>query len=76
MESPELIILDEPTNALDSSGVEITKKIISEEKKRGALIIVTCHDQKVLEGMCDVVYTIEHGKIISEEVQEHEKADN
>ncbi len=76
MEAPELIILDEPTNALDSSGVEITKKIISEEKDRGALVIVTCHDQKILEEMCDIVYTIEHGKIMSEEVIEHEKADN
>ena len=75
MEAPELII-DEPTNALDSSGVEITKKIISDEKDRGALVIVTCHDQKILEEMCDIVYTIEHGKIMSEEVIEHEKADN
>lgn len=81
MEAPELIILDEPTNALDSSGVEIVKKIIASEKKRGALIIVTCHDHAILQEMCDIIYKIEHGKIIdeqviSEEVSANEKTDN
>ena len=55
MESPELIILDEPTNALDSSGVETVKKIIKNEKERGALIIITCHDHTLLEEIIDVV---------------------
>lgn len=63
MESPDLIILDEPTNALDSNGVVITKELIAEEKKRGALVIMTCHDREILEGICDVIYTIEHGII-------------
>ena len=81
MEAPELIILDEPTNALDSSGVEIVKKIIASEKKRGALITVTCHDHAILQEMCDIIYKIEHGKIIdeqviSEEVSANEKTDN
>ena len=81
MEAPELIILDEPTNALDSSGVEIVKKIIASEKKRGALITVTCHDHAILQEMCDIIYKIEHGRIIdeqviSEEVSANEKTDN
>ena len=81
MEAPELIILDEPTNALDSSGVEIVKKIIASEKKRGALITVTCHDHAILQEMCDIIFKIEHGKIIdeqviSEEVSANEKTDN
>ena len=65
MESPELIILDEPTNSLDSDGVELTKQIIKDERERGALVIMTCHDKEILEGICDVIYTIENGKIIS-----------
>jgi len=66
MESPELIILDEPTNALDSDGVELTKKLIREECKRGALVIMTCHDKEILEDVCDTIYSIEHGRIIDE----------
>lgn len=65
MEKPDLIILDEPTNALDSSGVQLTKKIIAEERERGALVIMTCHDYSVLENVCNVIFTIENGKIIN-----------
>lgn len=68
MESPDLIILDEPTNALDSSGVETVKKIIKNEKERGALIIITCHDHSLLEEISDVVYTVENGRIVKEQI--------
>lgn len=63
MEKPDVIILDEPTNALDSDGVNLIKKIISEEKERGALIIMSCHDYTILESCCNCIYKIEHGKI-------------
>lgn len=69
MEKPKLIILDEPTNALDSDGVIQTKNIIQEEKARGALIILTCHDKAVLDDMCDIIYRIENGRIINKEVK-------
>lgn len=61
--SPELVILDEPTNALDSSGVEIVQKIISEERSRGALVVVACHDKNVLESVADKIFVINKGKI-------------
>lgn len=34
MESPQVIILDEPTNGLDVDGVELVREILNEEKKR------------------------------------------
>lgn len=67
MEAPDLIILDEPTNALDSDGVKIIQEIIKQEKARGALVIVTCHDKSILEDVSDVIYNIEHGKITSKQ---------
>jgi len=73
MESPELIILDEPTNALDSDGVELTKRLIDEERQRGALVIMTCHDRSILEGVCDVIYSIEHGRITDEKILNSEE---
>ena len=76
MEYQELIILDEPTNALDSSGVEITKNLIKEEKERGALVIMTCHDNMILEEVCDIVYTIENGSIIKEKILSMEDDEN
>lgn len=35
METPEIILLDEPTNALDKKGVELARTIIQEEAARG-----------------------------------------
>ncbi len=63
METPDIIILDEPTNSLDDSGVELVKDIVTEEKNRGALIIVSCHDKSVLEFLSDEIYTITDGRI-------------
>ena len=34
MEKPEILILDEPLNALDTNGVELLTKIINEEKEK------------------------------------------
>ncbi len=63
MESPDLIILDEPLNALDASGVVLVKELLKKEKKRGALIIISCHDSIDLEEMSDYIISLEDGKI-------------
>lgn len=63
-ESPDIIVLDEPTNALDSSGVEILKSLLVKEKERGALIIVSCHDLTILQELSDEIYVLEAGKVV------------
>lgn len=65
MEQPEIILLDEPTNALDSEGIAQLGTILDEEKNRGALIILTCHDFELLKQFCDEIYYIEVGKIVN-----------
>ena len=72
METPDIIILDEPTNSLDDSGVELVKEIVTEEKNRGALIIVSCHDKSVLEFLSDEIYTITNGRITDHTVMKKE----
>lgn len=72
MEAPDIIILDEPTNSLDDSGVELVKDIVTEEKNRGALIIVSCHDKSVLEFLSDEIYTITDGRITDHIVMKKE----
>lgn len=64
MEKPDLIILDEPINALDEKGVELAQRILHDEKQRGALIIVACHDREELDALSDEIYTIDDGRII------------
>lgn len=49
MEEPDVIMLDEPTNALDETGVEEIRKVILEEKERGALILVASHNKEDIQ---------------------------
>lgn len=62
-ESPQLLILDEPTNSLDAESVECVKKIIRNAKNRGALVILSCHEEKHLLEMVDFIYEIKSGSI-------------
>jgi len=69
MEHPDIILIDEPTNALDSKGVEMVKCILQQEKERGALIVLTCHDYSVLKELSDSIYFIEEGRVVDYERQ-------
>ena len=59
--------IDEPTNALDADGTELAAKIIREERERGALIILACHEREFLENAADEVIKIEHGQFVEDE---------
>jgi ABC-2 type transport system ATP-binding protein len=63
MESPDLLILDEPGNGLDEEAVGRLIAILNEEKSRGALIIISSHDRDFLTNMCDNITKIEAGEI-------------
>lgn len=63
MEKPDIIILDEPINALDEDGTENVRKILDEQKKRGAVIIIACHDREELEILSDEIIEISEGRI-------------
>ncbi len=63
MEKPDIVLLDEPTNSLDESGVEMVKKIVKAEKERGATVVMSCHDGEILDELADEVIEIKNGKI-------------
>ena len=73
MEHPDIILLDEPTNALDSTGIEQLKMIVKKEKQRGALIILTCHDFELLKEFTDEIYYMENGKITDHSIEKKEE---
>ncbi len=68
MEEPDLIILDEPFNALDEAGAENVRNVIMEAKDRGALVIVACHDKEQLDELADEIVIIDGGRISGYEV--------
>lgn len=63
VEDPELIVLDEPTNALDEGSVERLRKILLEFKEKGALILLSSHDTEELKYLSDVIFHMENGHL-------------
>ena len=64
MEKPDLILLDEPTNALDENSTKVLKEILLEHKRRGALLIVACHIREELEYLSDEIICLNEGHVI------------
>jgi len=64
MEEPELLILDEPLNALDSGGIDLVKNLLIEMREKNKLILIASHDKEALELLSDEIFTIENGKIV------------
>ncbi|WP_251230850.1 ATP-binding cassette domain-containing protein [Adlercreutzia aquisgranensis] len=67
MEKPGLLLLDEPFNALDASGIAQTCEILDQERARGVTIIVATHDKYELELVQDCVLTMDKGRLIGYE---------
>lgn len=62
-EKQKIILLDEPTNALDNDGIQLIYKLLKEEKERGALVVITTHHKEDLEEICDVVLEMTEGEL-------------
>ena len=67
MEKPDILMLDEPTNALDADGVNTIRKLILGEKERGTLIMIASHNREDIKIMADVVYSVKNGCVALEE---------
>ncbi len=63
MEKPKLLILDEPFNALDASGVEHIRKVLMQLRDQGTTILLTSHYQEDIDALCDTVHLMENGRL-------------
>lgn len=66
MEKPELLILDEPTNALDEEGLESIRNVFIEEQQRGATILIASHNSDDIGMLCSKCYQMSEGRIKKE----------
>ena len=65
MNKPYLIILDEPTNALDEESVKILSNVISDaNKNEGTTFIIASHDRANLDDLCDEIIEMKDGKLV------------
>lgn len=63
MEKQEILMLDEPMNGLDKSGVEQIRKILKKLKNQGKTIIIASHNSEDIAELCDTVYEMDMGVI-------------
>lgn len=64
MESPDVIVLDEPFNALDDKSIIFVKQKLFKIKEKNSSIIIASHDKNIIEEICDVVIQMKDGRII------------
>ena len=64
MGEPDIIVLDEPINALDEASVEQVKRVLVELKKKDHLILIACHDKEELEYLSDEIIEMKEGRIV------------
>lgn len=67
MENPDILVLDEPFNALDEQSVLLLRKLLLQRKEEGKLIIITSHNKEDIETICNEVIFLKNGKMISHE---------
>lgn len=64
MGNPKLIILDEPTNALDEKSILKLRTSIIDAKKRGSTILIASHSKIDIDILCDEIIFMDSGKIL------------
>jgi ABC-2 type transport system ATP-binding protein len=60
-----ILILDEPTNALDVPAAQAMRQIIKNLNQEGYTIILTSHQMHEIEALCRRVTIIDRGQIIA-----------
>lgn len=78
LHEPDLLILDEPFSGFDPVNVELIKAELMEMKLKGKSILISTHNMKSVEEICDRVALIHQSKLILEgrvsEIQESQKS--
>ena len=64
MEYPDIVILDEPINAIDKDGVILIREILDDLKKKDKIVIIACHDAEEMRVLADEIIQMEEGRIV------------
>lgn len=68
--NPQVLILDEPTNGLDPTGIKEFRHLIRKMADSGMAVFVSSHNLSELEQVCDRVGIVNKGKLITEQTME------
>jgi ABC-2 type transport system ATP-binding protein len=63
---PKIILLDEPTASLDPEiADQVRKFLLNQQKTHKVTILITSHNMKEVEELCDNIIFLHHGKILA-----------
>jgi len=62
--NPQLLILDEPTNGLDPSGIHEVRTLLRDLAKSGTTVFVSSHLLSEIEMICDSLVMLRAGRVI------------
>ena len=63
MESPPLLVIDEPMNGLDSGGVAEIREVLKQLREGGTTVLITSHHAEDIDELCDTVCEMEQGRL-------------
>lgn len=69
MEEPDILLLDEPFNALDEQSCKVVKELIIQQRNRGATVVVVSHELDIIRNDCDVLIKMADGELIVQNKQ-------
>ena len=69
------MILDEPTNGLDPSGIHEMRMYIKIAHEQGKAVLVSSHLLSEVELMCDRVIIIQHGEYVATQNIRHSQSE-
>ncbi len=64
LRTPELLILDEPTNGLDPQGIREVRELLLGLRARGTTVFLSSHLLAEVEQLCDRVGVLDRGRLV------------
>ncbi|HEY2831282.1 MAG TPA: ABC transporter ATP-binding protein [Sporichthyaceae bacterium] len=64
--SPQVIVLDEPSSALDPSGVVLLRELLLRRVAAGAAVLVSSHHLDEVARIADVITVVNGGEVVGE----------
>lgn len=63
---PSVLVLDEPTTAVDPEGRQVIRALLQEQRSLGCALLITTHELAEAERLADRVVIMQHGRILTQ----------
>jgi len=74
MRDPQLLVIDEPMVGLDPKSARLVKRLLHEQARSGAGVLLSTHSLEVAEELCDRIVIIDHGRVVESGTMEELRA--